>query len=131
MDAAKRNVNITLIYGKNELNANQKIILDRLKNIELYYCHNLHAKCYYNEYDMIISSMNLYEFSEKSNREMGVLINKVTDAAIYIDALKEIESIKNSSVLERKGNGLKIKIEEKFQDDPYSETLELSSSLTV
>ncbi len=33
---------------------------------------NLHAKCYLNEKAAIITSMNLYDFSQVNNNEMGV-----------------------------------------------------------
>ena len=98
-DADKRNVKITLIYGKSELHPTEKKKILAFNNIEIYFCKNLHAKCYLNEHSLIITSMNLYEFSERNNREMGILIDKETDDEIFKDTLKEIESIKNSSEL--------------------------------
>lgn len=100
-DAQREGVRITLIYGKNELAPKEKKNLFSFNNIEIYFCQNLHAKCYHNENSMIISSMNLYEFSEKNNREMGLLIERNKDHEIFDDTLREIESIKNSSVLEK------------------------------
>lgn len=41
--------------------------------------------------------MNLYEFSERNNREMGLLIERASDIDIYEETLREIESIKNAS----------------------------------
>lgn len=58
-DAQKEGVRITLIYGKNELAPKEKKKLFAFDNIEIYFCQNLHAKCYHNESSMIISSMNL------------------------------------------------------------------------
>ncbi|MFB9098999.1 MULTISPECIES: phospholipase D family protein [Flavobacterium] len=100
-DADKENIRITLIYGKNQLANSEKEKLYSLKNIEILYCENLHAKCYFNESSMIITSMNLYEFSERNNREMGILIDKENDLQIFNDTLKEVESIKNSSMIEK------------------------------
>jgi hypothetical protein len=40
---------------------------------------------------MVITSMNLYEFSEKTNREMGVLLR--SDEAAYKAAMAEVKSI--------------------------------------
>ena len=96
-DAAKRNVKIIIIYGKDELKPNSKNSLAELKNIHLFYFENLHAKCYYNELNMVITSMNMYEYSEKTNREMGVLINSTTDHELYIKAIEETNSIINSA----------------------------------
>lgn len=101
LDAQREGVRITLIYGKNELAPKEKRNLFSFNNIEIYFCQNLHAKCYHNEDSMIITSMNLYEFSERNNREMGLLIEKDKDHEIFNDTLREIESIKNSSVLEK------------------------------
>jgi hypothetical protein len=57
----------------------------------LYFLPNLHAKCYFNEDRMVITSMNMYEFSEKHNREMGVLLEAREPA--YAEALLEVDSI--------------------------------------
>jgi hypothetical protein len=103
-DADKENIKITLVYGKSELNKTEKKKIESLNNIEIYFCENLHAKCYLNEQSMIITSMNLYEFSERNNREMGILFEKEKDSQIFIDTLKEIESIKNSSELKKSPN---------------------------
>ena len=90
-DADARGVAITLLYGKNELTSTQRTTLGTLDHLTLYYYQHLHAKCYYNEHRLILSSMNLYEYSEKTNREMGVLVEAGTD--VYRDAVAETESI--------------------------------------
>jgi hypothetical protein len=40
---------------------------------------------------MVITSMNMYEFSEKNNREMGVLVE--SSEAVYQEAVTEARSI--------------------------------------
>lgn len=92
-DANERNVAIAIIYGKEELKDSEKEQLARLSELKLFFSENLHAKCYLNEKDMVITSMNMYEFSEKNNREMGVHINKAKDRALYDNAYKEVKSI--------------------------------------
>jgi phosphatidylserine/phosphatidylglycerophosphate/cardiolipin synthase-like enzyme len=47
--------------------------LQELK-INLYTHENLHAKCYVNHKTAIITSMNLYEYSQLNNTEMGIII---------------------------------------------------------
>ncbi|GET25962.1 phospholipase D family protein [Prolixibacter sp. NT017] len=96
-DASNKNVNIKIIYGKDDLKPNERNSLAELDNIELYYFQNLHAKCYFNETDMVITSMNMYEFSEKNNREMGVHITKQNDLNLYEKAWNETLSIIQSS----------------------------------
>ncbi len=96
-DASNRKVRIKIIYGKDELKPNERNSLAELENVELYYFENLHAKCYFNETDMVITSMNMYEFSEKNNREMGVHITKEADSELYNKAFDEASSIIQSS----------------------------------
>jgi hypothetical protein len=102
IDADNQNISITIIYGKSELNKKEQTKLEDLNNLELYYCENLHAKCYLNEHSMVITSMNLYEFSEKNNREMGIFITKADDKDIYQKSLREIDSILSISELKKK-----------------------------
>ena len=97
-DADRKNVRITLVYGKDELKSDERNKLKQLKNLSLRFFKNLHAKCFFNEEYMVITSMNMYEFSEKTNREMGVLISKENDSKVFRDAVREVESIVNASV---------------------------------
>src|SRR5690606_16757063 len=68
-----------------------------LNKVGLFFFENLHAKCYYNEIKMVITSMNMYEFSEKNNREMGVLIDRTIDKDLFEKAVKETSSIFQSA----------------------------------
>lgn len=96
-DASNKGVSIKIIYGKDELKPNERNSLADLKNVELFYFENLHAKCYFNENKMVITSMNMYEFSEKNNREMGVLIDRIIDKDLFSKAVSETLSILQSS----------------------------------
>lgn len=96
-DAASRNVQIKIIYGKDELKPNERNTLSSLSSLELFYFENLHAKCYFNQSSMVITSMNMYEFSEKTNREMGVYIRKEDDLLLFESAVQETRSILQSS----------------------------------
>lgn len=92
-DASKKGVNIKIIYGKDELKPNEKNSLAALTNIELFYHENLHAKCYFNETKMVITSMNMYQFSENNNREMGILIDAKAESELFQKAVNEALSI--------------------------------------
>ncbi len=96
-DASNKNVSIKIIYGKDELKPNERNSLAELKNVELFFFENLHAKCYFNETKMVITSMNMYEFSEKNNREMGVLIDRNIDKDLFDKAVNETLSIIQSA----------------------------------
>lgn len=98
-DASDKDIAIKIIYGKRELNDKELEQLNSLKNVELYYFDNLHAKCYFNESKMVLTSMNMYEFSEKNNREMGILIDRVSDGDVFNAAVQETSSILNASTL--------------------------------
>lgn len=96
-DASNKKVSIKIIYGKDELKPNERNSLAELSNVELFFFENLHAKCYFNETKMVITSMNMYEFSEKNNREMGVLIDRNGDKDLFEKAVNETLSIIQSS----------------------------------
>lgn len=96
-DASKKGVVIKIIYGKDELKPNERNSLAELKTVELFFFENLHAKCYFNEAKMVITSMNMYEFSEKNNREMGVLIHRNIDKELFDKAVNETHSIIQSA----------------------------------
>jgi len=89
----------TIIFGKQELNPEEIKFLQGLKFISLKYNQDLHAKCYVNDNTMIITSLNLYEFSMSNNKEMGVLIdrNDPADTQLFDDALKEVGFINSTS----------------------------------
>jgi DNA gyrase/topoisomerase IV subunit A len=96
-DCSNKGVKIKIIYGKDELKPTEKNQLLQLKTVELFFSENLHAKCYFNENQMVLTSMNMYEFSEKNNREMGVFIDRNKDPNLFENAKIEALSILNSS----------------------------------
>lgn len=74
---------LKILFGKNGLKELEKGRQPKLKeslkffmkfpNCEIKFEERLHAKFYINDYHMIFSSMNLYDFSESQNIEFGVL----------------------------------------------------------
>ncbi len=89
-DAGRRKVKLVLVCREKDLKEEEWGSLLRLENLTLYFYENLHAKCYFNEKEMVITSMNLYEFSQQ-NREMGIFLTKRERA--YKDAVDETDSI--------------------------------------
>jgi len=65
-----------------------------LPTIRTSVCENLRAKCYLNENEAIVTSMNLYEFSQEHNLEMGIHVTKEQEpdlySAIYEEAMRLI-----------------------------------------
>lgn len=89
----------TVIFGKVELNPDEMKFLESLQFVILKYKDDLHAKCYMNDEKMIITSLNLYDFSMNNNKEMGVLIEKANanDLELFEEAYKEIDYINTTS----------------------------------
>lgn len=89
----------TMVFGKQELKPEELHFLQGLQFVILKFHEDLHAKCYANDEKMIITSLNLYEFSMANNKEMGVLIdrNDPADAQVFKDAMDELEFIKSTS----------------------------------
>lgn len=89
----------TVIFGKQELNPDEMKFLQGLRFVILKYNEDLHAKCYLNDDKMVITSLNLYEFSMANNKEMGVLIdrNDPSDTHLFDEAIKEVDYINQTS----------------------------------
>jgi phosphatidylserine/phosphatidylglycerophosphate/cardiolipin synthase-like enzyme len=92
-DKNRLKIDVRIVYGKSELQSEEINWLKELTYIRTSFCKNLHAKCYLNEELCIITSLNLYEFSQINNNEMGVLILRADDAELYKDAYEEAQRI--------------------------------------
>jgi len=92
-DKNRLKIDVRIVYGKSELQPQEIDWLRGLTYIRTSFCKNLHAKCYLNEELCIITSLNLYEFSQVNNNEMGILIRRADDAALYKDAYEEAQRI--------------------------------------
>lgn len=75
-------ISITILFGKNgnalhkSINQEDFIFLKNFPNIKIFHEERLHAKFYSNEEKFILSSMNLYDFSQNNNIEFGVVEKK-------------------------------------------------------
>lgn len=92
-DAAARGVHITLIFGKRRMDEKVMKLFRAIDNLDIHYLHELHAKCFVNEEEAIITSLNLLNGSEEKNREMGVRLERRTDRQAYDDCVAEVRSI--------------------------------------
>ncbi|MDC7227538.1 MAG: phospholipase D-like domain-containing protein [Spirochaetales bacterium] len=96
-EASNRNVEIHFVFGKSDLDEREVRKLETIPNLNLHYLENLHAKCYLNESTAIITSMNLHEYSEKNNREMGMMIEREYNEKLYNEINDELKSIVDAS----------------------------------
>lgn len=92
-DKNRLKIDVRIVYGKSELQPEEINWLKELTYIRTSFCKNLHAKCYLSEELCIIASLNLYEFSQINNNEMGILIRRSDDAELYKDAYEEAQRI--------------------------------------
>jgi hypothetical protein len=119
--ANSRGVETTLVYREKKVNQQELDQLHQLDNINILHHPNVHCKCYYDGKNVIIGSLNLYDYSIENNREMGFLVDvksivrqgndakplnyslhnegKINDTDTF---LSEIQSIFNGSTIEKK-----------------------------
>jgi len=87
---------ITIVFGKNEGSLDKSFsredfnFISEFPNVEIFYEPRLHAKYYGNEDASILSSMNLYEYSQNNNIEFGIFCET-----------KLMDSILGSSTLDK------------------------------
>jgi len=97
-DRHKFSIDIIVIYGKvSDINPDDSSWLQSMQGIKLLFHKDLHAKCYFNEKEAIITSMNLYMFSQQNNVEMGIYISKEKDEELYKQVANEVDRIKRGS----------------------------------
>lgn len=88
-DKDRLKIDVRVVYGKTDLHPVENNWLESLPSVRTSYCSNLHAKCYLNENEALLTSMNLYEFSQVNNHEMGVLITRADEPELYNEVLDE------------------------------------------
>jgi hypothetical protein len=110
-DKDRLKIDIRVIYGKNELQPEENNWLKSKNSIRTSFCKNLHAKCYMNEKEALITSMNLYEFSQANNNEMGIYLTRDNDQQLYIDIDTEAKR------LIRISEEIKVSVEKILRND--------------
>jgi hypothetical protein len=78
---SKHDFELLVLFGKNEDNYYKSIkkdsldFLKKFPNVEIRYNDRLHAKFYQNDFDYIMTSLNLYDYSLAKNIEVGITGN--------------------------------------------------------
>lgn len=96
-DKDRLKIDVRVIYGKSALHPAEEEWIDSLSGVRLSFLQNLHAKCYLNEREAIITSMNLYRFSEVNNYEMGIHVSREEDPGLYSAIYDEAMRLSRSS----------------------------------
>lgn len=90
-------VSVTVIYGKTDLQSKEDSWLKGQEWVETRFCKTLHAKCYLNEKEAVLTSMNLHKFSQQNNHEMGIRVFRENDPQLYDEILREARDIERIS----------------------------------
>lgn len=91
--ADARGVEISIVYGKTKLQKQQEEKLKKLSNCRIVYVENLHAKVYLSDRCGIIGSMNLYDYSEINNNELGIYFTRKDDFDLWHETINEVDLI--------------------------------------
>jgi phosphatidylserine/phosphatidylglycerophosphate/cardiolipin synthase-like enzyme len=92
-DKDRMKIDVRIVYGKSELAPHEINWLRSLPFVRTSFCQNLHAKCYLNERSAIITSMNLYDFSQVNNNEMGVFVDREQEPDLYRETYEEAQRL--------------------------------------
>ncbi len=92
-DKNRLKIDMRLVYRENKLQPGEINWLKGLNFLRTSVCKNLHAKCYLSEELCIITSLNLYQFSQDRNYEMGVLVERSLDGELYRETYEEAQRI--------------------------------------
>ena len=92
-DKDRMKIDVRIVYGKSELAPQEINWLRNLEFVRTSFCQNLHAKCYISETVAIITSMNLYDFSQVNNNEMGVHFSRQAEPDLYRETYEEAQRL--------------------------------------
>lgn len=92
-DLDRMKIDVRIVYGKSELAPPEINWLSTLEFVRTSFCQNLHAKCYVNEWGAIVTSMNLYEFSQVNNNEMGIYVHRNEEPELYKQIFDEAQRL--------------------------------------
>ncbi len=128
-DKNRLKIDIRIIYGKSELQPEETTWLKSQDYVRTSFCKNLHAKCYLSENSCIISSLNLYEFSQINNNEMGIFINKEEDNTLYQDTFDEAQRlIRISDEIRISMEKIDTNIVSKTEEKEFDNNIKLTTS---
>ncbi len=103
--AQKSGIDIRLAYGKCELQPQEIDWLRSVPFVRTHFCRSLTAKAYLNENFVVVTSLDLFDFGQVMNNEMGVLISRDSEPLLYEEAAAEVQRILDG------GEELRIRME--------------------
>jgi hypothetical protein len=110
-----RGIPIIFIHRHHELKEDELERILGISNSRLFHIDNLHSKCYLNETKILITSLNLYEYSEK-NHEMGIRISKDEEPSLYNEVAAEVFHYQQIATEIISKNSTKLKSQYGYQE---------------
>ena len=87
------NISLLVVCRGQKLDNKSKFWLNSNEKIKCIFIENLHAKCYLNDKEAILTSMNLYTYSMVNNIEFGIVVNKDDEPLEYRKIFNECRSL--------------------------------------
>jgi phosphatidylserine/phosphatidylglycerophosphate/cardiolipin synthase-like enzyme len=97
LDNKVSTIDIRFVSRTDKINADDMNFLQNLNGVRVLALDNLHAKCYLNEEIAILTSLNLYQYSQHNNIEMGIKVTQSVDGELYAAINDEVERILGES----------------------------------
>jgi len=88
---------VHVVFGRSQLHPEDINWLRAHPFVRTHLCRSLTAKCYLNETACIVTSLDLFDFGQLMNSEMGVLISRESDRELFHDAAEEAQRILQAS----------------------------------
>ena len=119
-DTIKRDVVIKWYYREGDVKPSIVNQLDKM-GVQMKGIKNLHSKLYLSEKLGVMTSMNLYDFSSKNNREVGIITDQKKLLKEFIYYIEEL--LTNEDILPKKS--FLDKVMGSFVDDEKDKTEEV------
>ena len=113
---------IRIVYRENKLQVEESNWLEEQIGVRTSILSSLHAKCYLNEKEAIVTSMNLYSFSQQNNDEMGILVKKSENPELYAEILNEAMRILTVS------EEIRVSVKKVFKKSEFSKKTEIKTN---
>lgn len=79
----RQNADILVVYNQSRLNSQELLWIEAQPSVRTRRLRNLHGKCFLNEEAVILSSLNPYEFGQMLRNEMGMLVLRHEEPALF------------------------------------------------
>ncbi len=86
-----RSIDVSLMCRTSDISPEEMAAMNQIPRLEIFDLPNLHANCVYNEKALVMTSLNLFDYSQINNRDMGALITAQKDPGAFVAAVSETE----------------------------------------